>query len=583
MKNVIDELISRNLIIAIKSEKSEILPHYVAIPPFNLIFESFKKIHKDSTDKRNYFQELSNNSIKKIFEESDPIKMDSLTNEIQKAIDVFTKDLESNNKNVSKLVKKIEDINQISTILIELKDILFGIHNQFSDLHKRIKAISQAQFGNLIKILSTVKNNLKGKLQETDLGKNNQTILKLVEDVFGEEFQKMVDEFTVTIIGLIDLEFNNTLEPIYELVNVSFKEKIIEPINSFVNIALNSHQEIINSYSNLTNNFITKTKDVSKLIAENKEILLENVQNIENSILESLNNNIKEIISQITELFAPLENSIKDIEKIIADKKIIIDNVWIIKNNLRINEEIENIVSNSKSEISLIIPNVENFLQIEQIKTVEESVKLKVAASETPEHDLVQSLLKLKNVEYRTLKNDNLVALKGDDNCFIIGNLLKDSDDLLNNNIGLGTNFKPLIDLLNPIIENSWSIAKPPPEPEPQPEAITQPESTTNSEGKLVFESKIEPDANDRTGIIINNALNELIEKSENMQGNEFSRELQKVSDLIFENVGFCHALHDISTWISVYKPKYANLDDNDRTQMFNKIEEWKQKLFRKK
>ena len=215
MKNVIEELISRNLIISIKSEKPEILPHYVAIPPFNPLLNCFKKIHKDSTDKRNYFQELSNNSIKKIFEESAPIKMDSSINQIQKTIDVFTKDLESNNKNVSKLVKKLEDINQISTILIELKDILFGIHNQFSDLHKRIKAISQAQFGNLVKILSTVKNTLKVKLQETDLGKNNQTILKLVEDVFGEEFQKMVDECTVTIIGLIDLEFNNTLEPIY--------------------------------------------------------------------------------------------------------------------------------------------------------------------------------------------------------------------------------------------------------------------------------------------------------------------------------------------------------------------------------
>ncbi|HEY0087541.1 MAG TPA: hypothetical protein VGB37_01790, partial [Candidatus Lokiarchaeia archaeon] len=479
IKNVINELISRNLIISIKSEKPEILPHYVAIPPFNLIFEFFKTIHKDSIDKQNQFQEIISNSIKKIFEENNPIKMDSSINQIQKTVDVFTKDLESNNKNVSKLVKKIEDLNQISKILMELKEILFGIHNQFSDLHKRIKAISQAQFGNLIKILSTVKNNLKVKLQETDLGKNNQTILKMIEDVFGEEFQKMVDEFTVTIIGLIDLEFNKTLEPIYKLVNVSLKEKIIEPINNCVAIALNSHKEIINSYSNLTNNFITKINDVGKLVIDNKEMLLENVQNLENSILESLNNNLKEIISQIMELFAPLENSIKEVEKIIAEKKIIINNVWLIKNDLRIREEMENVLTNSKSEISLIIPNVENFLQIEQIKTVEESVKLKIAASETPEQKLVQSLLKLKNVEYRTLKNDNLVAIKGDDNCFIIGNLLKDSDDLLNNNIGLGTNFKPLIDLLNPIIENSWSIAKPPPEPEPQPEAISQPENTT--------------------------------------------------------------------------------------------------------
>ena len=199
--------------------------------------------------------------------------------------------------------------------------------------------------------------------------------------------------------------------------------------------------------------------------------------------------------------------------------------------------------------------------------------------------------------------------MKGDNNKIIICLVNKGSKDPLDNLIGIGSNFRPLITILTPIIEASWATAsgetvspqkkkkhakkKVPPQKMPRiektetqkiPFAYEAPvesvETQTTESTQDNFVSNIYPKPGDEVGMQINTAFDLLIQRLKTATGEEFSNELQKIADLILEKRGFSVTLHKIRSLINKYKEQLAPIiSQKEKDEIFEEIEEFKKRL----
>ena len=172
----------------------------------------------------------------------------------------------------------------------------------------------------------------------------------------------------------------------------------------------------------------------------------------------------------------------------------------------------------------------------------------------------------------------------------------KDSKDPLDNLIGIGSDFRPLITILTPIIEASWATASGETVPSQKihhiekietqkiPFAHEAPvesvETQTTESTQDSFVSNIYPKPGDEVGMQINTAFDLLIQRLKTATGEEFSNELQKIADLILEKRGFSVTLHKIRSLINKYKEQLAPIiSQKEKDEIFEEIEEFKKRL----
>ena len=96
---------------------------------------------------------------------------------------------------------------------------------------------------------------------------------------------------------------------------------------------------------------------------------------------------------------------------------------------------------------------------------------------------------------------------------------------------------------------------------------------------KLESKTTSTPQVGDEAGILINTAFNILIQNLNNMKGQDFSTELQKIADLILEKRGFSVTLHKLRSLINKYRFSDLLLGEDDKNQIITNIEMWKRKL----
>jgi len=566
---VLKELIDNYLLVELVPRKPRILTYYFALPPIVGILKQCS----DMGMRISSIKELVIGSLKQNFADNNKVSLDNINNRLQELKEEYKNDLVRNNQNIDKNLEEMEKV----------KETMFSIiKNLLTEHQQKIRAITQAQFGNLIKVLKSVKTQLTIKIKSSESKAISDEILGMVEAVFSAEFKKGVSDFTATIFTLIDLEFKSLMDQL----NKGFesfgdreqKEQVIAITDNIGNFRKES--ELI--FTKLVNNLESNTTEIQNLIFEEREGLA-------NSITENFEVIFQDSIKEFSELSALIEGQIQQFtDKNPYTEKMSIDNVWIINSIPKINEEIIALITQSKKEITIIVPKIENFLKREDFQNLPSDIKIKLASSNAHDDDIVKEYLEMQNLEYRTIRNENTIALKGDQEHVVFGVIDKNSPNTLNNTIGIGSNFEDIIEIFNPLIETTWSFAKPlEPESVIQPEPVSEPVQNIKAaeivtQDGEILKSNLLPKPADKLGIKINDAFNSLIGKLGKLQGYEFGRELQEVSDLVFENLGFCSTLHKISSIINVYKPKYKDLDENDKKQIFNSIETWKEEIFAK-
>ncbi|TFG21734.1 MAG: hypothetical protein EU529_12665 [Promethearchaeota archaeon] len=550
-KKIIDELINHNLLIQIKPQNPEILIQYLALPPIKPILNFHLNLASNFQEN---IQRSTESSLNQIFEESEIIELDSFLNKFLEIRKDVSEDGLIQKQDVEEIIAEFERFTEIQNNLSELKDLL-------PDLSQKMIRGLHPKFANLLEDLPKIKN--KTGVQES-LEKSSIEVEELIKNQF-KEMEALIEETT------------------------------IEPVKTKIKDSFQYVKDFKLLYLNVISNFEKIMNKIQQMILQKKNKFEDNLKGTENLILEKLNFNIQELFKPVSGFSTHIGNIMQQFE--VYSKNLSIDNLWLIKSKSRIIDEITTIISNSKNEIMFILPKIEDFLNIEQFQNIPKNLRIKMGASNPHTNSLVKKYKEMK-VEYKNIQNENRVFLKGDNDYIIVGLVKEDSKNPLENIIGIGSNFKPLINVFSPIIEASWNAAssdtyaytkgvhtpkmKGSPKEMPQIEKKETSSSTYKTPVEPIKTQKIEPSQKSNASDLypINTAFNLVIKRLDTMSGVDFSKALQRIADLILEKIGSSVHLLRIKDLINKYKDQTAPISSQQNiSEIIGEIEEIKKKI----
>jgi hypothetical protein len=610
----LNELIDAGLLIPINPQSPNLLLQYLTIPPINPIVNYYDKINANLDGIKKQIQQLLSNSLKIIFQENSIIELDTTFNATQELRKDIEEDVIIQKQDIDDAVQGMENLKIIKNVL--------------DDLHKTIKGITQNQFSYLIKLITTIKKDLNEKIETLELKKSEKVIKSVIEDVFQENFEKILGDFTVNLHKLIEDEFDNTIESLNNIVDSTFQFR-----DDFQMLLLN----MLNSYESKINKTI-------ELIKKKRNNLSSNLKDFENIIIDSFNAIISGSVDSVAALNNPIKKAMVSYYKIItSSEKARLDNFWHINSVSRVNEEILSNITHVKENLLLVVPKLEDHLSIEEFKDIPVTLKVKIASSEAHTNSNAKKFQEIKNIEYRTLKNESVIVIKRDDNYVLMGIIQKNSQDSLKDFVGFATDYVPLIRLILSVINTVWDkaslslhgtpgslgIMTKPREPttskivgttkpitpssfkaSQKKTSIAQTKDIITDLTQKIQDKKKEtsqqkalkkapkaskqalkaskqalkaskqiPKAGDEVGMLIDTAFKLLVQKLQNLNGEEFSIELENIADLILEKKGFSVTLHKLRSKINQYKSHLGRLSEVDIKHIVESIEEWKKHL----
>ncbi len=596
----LNELIDAGLLIPINPQSPDLLLQYLTIPPINPIINYYDNINANLDGIKKQIQQLLSNSLKRIFQENTIIELDTTFNATQELRKDFEEDVIIQKQDIDDVVQGMENLKIIKNVLDEL--------------HKTIKGITQNQFSYLIKLITTIKKDLNKKIETLELKKSEKPVKSVIEDVFQENFEKILEDFTVNLHKLIEDEFDNTIESLKNIIDSTFQFR-----DDFQMLLLN----LLNSYESKINKTI-------EMVKKKRNSLSSDLKDFENVIIDSFNAIISSSVDSVAALNNPINKAMVSYYKIItSSEKAKVDNFWHINSVSRVNEEILSKITHAKENLLLVVPKLEDHLSIEEFKDIPGTLKIKIASSEAHTNSNVKKFKEIKNLEYRTLKNESVIVIKSDDNYVLMGIIQKNSQDSLKDFVGFATDYAPLIKLILSVINTVWDKASSSLHETPRSLGImaTPRETTTfktveptkpitpssfkasqkktsiaqtqdivteltqkiqdkvkeTSQQKALKQApkapKQIPKAGDEVGMLIDTAFKSLVQKLQNLNGEEFSTELENIAELILEKKGFSVTLHKLRSKINQYKTHLGHLSEVDIKHIVESIEEWKKHL----
>lgn len=609
-KAALDELVEIGLLVPIPPQKKGGLSQYLAIPPFNPITKYYANINANLDNIKKQLRLLLKNSLEKALRENTIIELDSLFDKTHEVRNDYQEDVLIQKQEIDDIVYGMENLNLITNI--------------FNELNQSIKAITQTHFKMIIKLTTNIKKEIIEKIELLELKKYESEVKYIIEQVFQDQFEKMMEDSIAELHNKIEEEFTTTIESLKNIINSIFQLR-----NDFKMLLLN----MLNGFENSVNK-------IMEIVKDKKDGLSVDLEEFEKIILENIDAIIKNSVDSVTALNHPIEKAMKNYFKAITSEITLqFENLVNINSVSRVNESIKNIMSNSVNEVLLVVPKLEEHLNIEDFETKPNTLKVKIVSSEAHTNSLVKKYKEIKNLEYRTLLNDNIIILINDNHHILLGTMQESSSNTLQDFVGFETNYLPLVKLLDPITKGLWnnastdlletpkSISTSSPAKETEFQKDFKPVKAINSftgakkpeikenilnkslkdetkkqivemptskslepseiipnlaeelKEQISFTSKIIPASDDTVGLEIDNAFNSLLKKLSNMKGEEFSEELDKISELILEKKGFSVTLHKIRSKINQYRNQISTLSELDINHIRESITEWKTKL----
>ncbi|KKK44221.1 MAG: hypothetical protein Lokiarch_20150 [Candidatus Lokiarchaeum sp. GC14_75] len=596
------QLINGGLMLQIIPKKQEKLLHYQALPPILPIISYYENITTNLSAIKNSIQELLLDRVHQTFQQENPIELDSMLKTFQETRKDIEEDIIIQKQEVEDIVEGMEELKKIE--------------GKLSVLKQQIKGGTQTLFASLLRNISDFKSELTDKINALEFKKHKQEIISIIEQIFTEKLDLLLEDFSNTLYDTVEKEFEGTKKPVDNLINTGIQNR-----DDFKLILLN-----------MLNNFETKMNKIYEIIKENRETLSNKMKNLELKITGNLNEIVQNSVEEVSNLNKPVENLMKGFysEMKVLNSKI--PDIWFISSQIKLKEEIQKSISTSKEDLILIVPHLDNFITVDQFEKLPKSLKLKVVSSEPHTNSSVKKFTSITNLAYRTLENNKFIALRGDKTNFVIGVILQDAKDSLYDFIGIGSNSKEIIEVMDPILSDTWKNAfsdtfyatqkaqaktvtsrnlessksikaKTIDEIHPVKEvqvnirkveekkiAVISAKNLSESPAKIknitqelrekiTFTASPIEKKGDKDGLLIVSNFNTLIQNLNNLKGEYFSRELQKIADLVLERRGFSVTLHKLRSLINKYRYNEGLLEAEDKKEIIENIEEWKIKL----
>ncbi len=608
--NIIDNLLELDLILKIVPEKGEILTRYYSIPPITNIITYFQNIEQNFSTIQENIQKLIIQSVNNIFQQKSEINLNDVQTQTQEIFQDF--------KDRTLLERKdAEDIT-------ENFEVVRGVDNQYLDLQNNIIKITQAKIGTLIKTLSGLKNDIIEEVRRyipTGVEESSAII-----NIIKKNFKREIDNITETFLDSILDDFREEFE------KISFT-----PI---INQVLESKKEYNTLLMDLINNFEKNFEELSHIIEEKSKTFKPHLEELKEQIIYKTNQIIQNSIQQIVDLNKPPQDVISDCRQLIyAQENLVMNDIWVLNSINQMKEELLFAIKNTKNDLLIIIPQLKGYISDDLLKDLPEQPEIFIASSDHFVNSKVKEIADMEKVSFKQYNKTNFIGIRSDKNFIALGIIDKSKDDPLDNVIGFGTNNQMILKSLTNRLNKIWSSAKQdtgalktekpvekplkrpsvkkvsPPKPrkqkgieggafssvsdrikdiesrgqkEPQPSSDIKPPEVRNRKKESVetspggiedFVSNIAPSEDDEVGNLINDAFNDLLEKLNELTENQFGQELENVADVILENKGFTVSLHHIRRFARKFNQD-TPLTQEEKSEIFENIEEWKQKLF---
>ncbi|MBY9005292.1 MAG: hypothetical protein KGD63_00880 [Candidatus Lokiarchaeota archaeon] len=610
----LNELLNAGLLIQTNIVKDISLTEFLAIPPYNPILDYFKNIEASFSEIRSALDSLIVKTTNEIFNKNNKIEFNTILKEY--------KEIENNFIEDSLLQKKdAEDISNQMDVIHKVGDIILEIQNM-------IKNISQTQFSSLIKTFIKLKEELKSKIGGLEIkAKKEELLFQILEETFKDKLGNIVKDFVNTLNSMIKEEFSKV------------------PFNEIIENAIHSRDDFKMLLLNLLSSFEIDINKISDVINDKKQSLDQNIDELKSLIISKLSAIIQKSIKQIEKLNNPIITLISESKlKAVSSGQNIKQKTQAINSITKIQKYLSFAINSSKEELLIIVPKIEDYLELEILKTIPKTTRIKIASSDPHVNSKVKKFKEINDLEYRKYDNQNFIGVKSDDN-FIAFGIITENKDQLNNFIGILSKNNILVNLLKPSLYKIWSNAKyesdqtlireekynypemnnvplsqnmgiidnkkiilqgseipKPPLSDPESPKVPnipiqsnnsgenkdnlyssqiQDEKTQSSLSKQVkFLSMVNPKAGDASGMMINDAFNALIQNINIQSGETIAQELDKITELILEKRGFSVTLHNIRRFINDYKKQKMLLTTEQKNNIFKTIEEWKNRLF---
>ncbi len=284
-------------------------------------------------------------------------------------------------------------------------------------------------------LITQIKNELT-KCNETKQENNFKVFIDLLKETEKELKKIITSEFSDISITLIQLksELNDKLNAI------GFKDSEWDILHDYIKfkLSLKTHEKAQEIGSKISGIF-KKFDNITNLQQDNPldENLLSSIQFIEN------------FIQLILKYYAELNF-------------FIFDKFWPINSKKKISEEISALLLNSREKVLIIIPEIKDFIVLEELNKFADNLKITLVSSESHNNPLIKIIKKIDNIEYLRLKNNNFIGLNKDNDSYIVIGITQENEkDPLKNVIGFGTTYKPLIDQISPLFLERIKKAKP--------------------------------------------------------------------------------------------------------------------------
>jgi len=602
--SALDDLIDNGLFVPNSNQTSGLILQYLSIPPIKPILNYYTNISNNLTSIKSQLQLLLSQSLAKIFQENQIIELDTVYDATQELRKDIEEDITIQKLDIDDIVKGMENLNII-------KDVL-------ENLRQTIKGITQTQFSSLINLIANIKKEIFIKIESLELKKSEKAVKEIVEEAFKQNFNKLLRDFIANLHKLIGDEFDNTIESLTNILNSTFRFR-----DDFQMVLLNM----------LSTNE-KKLKQIIELIKTKKKGLESDLKGFEKIIIDNFNEIIDKSVDSVASLNEPINNTLNSYFNTIKESmELESDNFWQIKSITRVKEEISNIISQSNQNLLVVVPKLEENLSFDDFKDNPSTIKKQIVSSEAHTNSLVKKYKDLKNFEYRSLKNENVIICRGDDDSLVMGIIDMESENSYDNFIGFASKNKSLIKLFQFVVKAIWDMGSSSLQEKPRTLNITVPKKSSISKTPITkksllktaripitkkpvisqakkqkirsSESKIahlaeelnnkikepkkvhEPDEIpkptegpkklEEAGIEINEAFKILIKKLHKLKGDEFSKEMEIIADLILEKKGF--TLHKIRSKINQYKNHLSHLNEVDIKHIIESIEEWKERI----
>ena len=601
-ENYLAQLINGGLMVQIIPKKQEKLLHYQALPPILPIISYYENITTNLSSIKNSIQELLVNRIHQIFQQENHIELDSVLNTFQETRKDIEEDIIIQKQEVEDIVEGMEELKKIE--------------GKLSGLKQQITAGTQTLFASLLKNISNFKSDLTDKINVLEFKKHKHEIISIIEQLFTEKLDLLLKDFSKTLYDTFEKEFEGTKKPVENLINTGIQNR-----DDFKLILLS-----------MLNNFETKMNKIYEIIKENRDTLSNKMENLELKTAGNLNEIVQNSVEEVSNLNKPVEDLMRSFynEMKVFNSKI--PDIWFINSQIKLNEEIQKSISTTKEDLILIVPHLDSFITIDQIEKLPKSLRLKIVSSEPHTNSSVKKFDSITNISYRTLENNKLIALRGDKSQIVIGIILQDAKDELCDFIGIGSNSKEIIEVMDSILSDIWknafsdtfyatqkaqaktvssrklesSISTQTKTADKIQPVKKEPVKTLKVEEKkipvisakdisespakikdiaqelrekITFAGSSPKKKGDKDGLLIVSNFEVLIQNLNTLKGEDFSRELQKIADLALERRGFSVTLHKLRSLINKYKYGNDLLEEDDKKDIIENIEEWKIKL----